>query len=109
MENDSAGMQKKPTNFTGTTTTLPLDAKPFFASTVSDNEAKEFTDSVSIFPNALKIQEMSLEDMERFCTEWQDASESHISVFSVSTTMNQSQRKDSTNGSTGHFPEEAEP
>lgn len=109
MENDPAGMQKKPTNFTGTTTTLPLDAKPFFASTVSDNEAKEFTDSVSILPDHLIIEEMTLEDMERFCTDWQDASESHISVFSVSTTMNQSQMKDSTSGSTGHFPEEAEP
>lgn len=108
MENDPAGMQKKPTNFTGMTTTLPLDAKPFFASTVSDNEAKEFTDSVSILPNHLIIEEMTLEDMERFCTDWQDASESHISVFSVSTTTNQSQTKDSTSGSTGHFPEEAE-
>lgn len=108
MENDPAGMQKKPTNFTGTTTTLPLDAKPFFASTVSDNEAKEFTDSVSILPDHLIIEEMTLEDMERFCTDWQDASESHISVFSVSTTMNPSQKKDSTNGSTGHFPGEAE-
>lgn len=108
MENDPAGMQKKPTNFTGTTTTLPLGAKPFFASTVSDNEAKEFTDSVSILPDHLIIEEMTLEDMERFCTDWQDASESHISVFSVSTTTNQSQKKDSTSGSTGHFPEEAE-
>ncbi len=108
MENDPAGMQKKPTNFTGTTTTLPLDAKPFFASTVSDNEAKEFMDSVSILPSHLIIEEMTLEDMERFCTDWQDASESHISVFSVSMTMNQSQTKDSMNGSTGHFPEDVE-
>lgn len=108
MENDPAGMQKKPTNYTGTTTTLPLDAKPFFASTVSGNEAKEFTDSVSILPKHLIIEEMTLEDMERFCTDWQDASESHISVFSVSTTTNQSQTKDSTSGSTGHFPEGAE-
>lgn len=108
MENDPAGMQKKPMNFTGTTTTLPLDAKPFFASTVSDNEAKEFTDSVSILPDHLIIEEMTLEDMERFCTDWQDASESHISVFSVSTTTNQSQKKDSTSGSTGPSPGEVE-
>ena len=109
MENDPAGTQKKPTNFTGTTTTLPLDAKPFFASTVSDNEAKEFTDSVSILPDHLIIEEMTLEDMERFCTDWQDASESHISVFSVTTTMNPSQTKNLNNGSTGLSPEEVEP
>lgn len=109
MENDPAGMQKKPTNFTETTTTLPLDAKPFFASTVSDNEAKEFMDSVSIFPDELRIGTMSSEDAEQFYTEWLEGLESRISEYSVSTTMNLSQRKDSTNGSTGHFPEEAEP
>ena len=109
MENDPAGMQKKPTNFTGTTTTLPLDAKPFFASTVSDNEAKEFMDSASIFPDELRIGTMSSEDAEQFYTEWLEGLESRISEYSVSTTMNQSQRKDLTNGSTGHFPGEAEP
>ena len=93
----------------GTTTTLPSGAKPFYASTASDNEAKEFTDSVSILPNELKIQEMSLEDMERFCTEWQDVSESHISVFSVSTITSPYQTKNSNNGSTGLSPEEVEP
>ena len=93
----------------GMTTTLPSGAKPFYASTVSDSEAKEFTDSASILPNELKIQEMSLEDMERFCTEWQGVSESHISVFSVTTTMNPSQTKNSSNGSTGPSPEEVEP
>lgn len=109
MENDPAGMQKKPTNFTGMTTTLPLDAKPFCASTVSDNEVKEFTDSASILPNHLILDEMSLEDMERFCTEWQAGSGSHISVFSVSTTTSPCQMKNSSNGSTGPSPEEVEP
>ena len=108
MENDSAGTQKKPTNFTGTTTTLPSDVKPFYVSTDSAKEKKGSMDSVSILPNHLIIEEMSLEDMERFCTDWRDASESHISVFSVTTTTNPSPTKNSSNGSTGRFPEEAE-
>ena len=90
----------------GTTTTLPLDAKPFFASTVSDNEAKEFTDSVSILPNELKIQEMSSEDMERFITEWSAGLGSLIFESSVSSTTDPYQMKNSNNGSTGPSPEE---
>ena len=93
----------------GMTTTLPLDAKPFFASTVSDNEAKEFTDSASILPNHLILEEMSLEDMERFCTEWQAGSGSLIFESSASSTTNPFQTNSSSNGSTGPSPEEVEP
>lgn len=91
------------------TTTLPSDAKPFCASTVSDNEKKEFTDSASILPNHLILEEMSLEDMERFCTEWQAGLGSRIFVSSVSSTTNPSQTKNSNDGSTGPSPEEVEP
>lgn len=109
MDEFDAWMQMKRILDLGMTTTLPLDAKPFCASTVSDNEVKEFTDSASISPNELMIEEMSLEDMERFCTEWQAGSESHISVFSVSTITNPYPKKNSNNGSTGPYPEEVEP
>lgn len=109
MDEFDAWMQMKRILDLGMTTTLPLDAKPFCASTVSDNEAKEFTDSASISLNELIIEEMSLEDMERFCTEWQAGSESHISVFSVSTITGPYQMKNSNNGSTGLSPEEVEP
>lgn len=91
------------------TTTLPSDAKPFCASTASDNEKKEFTDSASILPDELEILEMNSEDMERFCTEWQAGLGSHIFVSSVSSTTNPSQMKNSNDGSTGPFPEEVEP
>lgn len=109
MDGFDAWMQMRRIVDLGTTTTLPLDAKPFFASTVSDNEAKEFMDSASISPDELKIGEMSSEDMERFCTDWQAGLGSLISGYSVSTTMNQSPKKDSMNGSTGPCPEEVEP
>ena len=109
MENDLAGMQKKPMNFSGTSTTLPSGVKPFFASTVSDREPKEFTDSASISPNRLIIEERSLEDMERFVTEWSVRTEYPICVFSVSTITGIYQKRYSRNGSTGPFPEEAEP
>ena len=91
------------------TTMLPSDAKPFCASTVSDNEKKEFTDSASILPDELENREMSSEDMERFCTEWRAGLGSRIFVSSVSSTTNPSPMKNSNNGSTGLSPEEAEP
>lgn len=109
MENDPAGMRKKLTNGSEMTTTLPSDAKPFSASTVSDNEAKEFTDSVSISPDELKIMEMSSEDMERFCTEWRAGLGSLIFESSVSSTTHPSQMKNSNDGSTGLSPEGVEP
>ena len=109
MENDPAGMRKKLTNGSEKSTTLPSDAKPFSVSTVSDSEAKEFTDSVSISPDELKIMEMSSEDMERFCTEWQAGLGSLIFESSVSLTTNPSQMKNSNDGSTGLSPEEVEP
>lgn len=91
------------------TTTLPSDVKPFCASTVSDNEKKEFTDSVSILPDELEIRKMNSEDMERFCTEWLAGLGSHIFVSSVSSTTNPSQMKNSNDGSTGLSPEEVAP
>ena len=104
-----AWMQMKRIADLEVTTTLPSGAKPFCASTVSDNEKKEFMDSVSILPNELMIEEMSSEDMERFCTEWQAGSGSHTYVFSVSTITNPCPKKNSNNGSTGLSPEEVEP
>lgn len=91
------------------TTTLPSDAKPFCASTVSDNEKKEFTDSVSILPDELEIRKMNSEDMERFCTEWRAGLGSRIFVSSVSSTTNPSQMKNSNDGLTGPSPGEVEP
>lgn len=91
------------------TTTLPSDAKPFCASTVSDNEKKEFTDSVSILPDELEIQKMNSEDMERFCTEWQAGLGSLIFESSVSSTTDPYQTKNSNDGSTGPSQEEVEP
>ena len=91
------------------TTTLPSGAKPFCASTVSDNEKKEFTDSVSILPDELEIRKMNSEDMELFCTEWQAGLGSLIFVSSVSSTTNPFPTKNSNDGSTGPSPEEVEP
>lgn len=108
MENDAAGMPKKHTIFSGTTITLPSDAKPFCASTVSDNEKKEFTDSASILPDELEILEMSSEDMERFCTEWREGLGSYTSASSDFKITNWCQMKNSSNGSTGPSQEEAE-
>ena len=105
-ENDPAGMQKKLTIFSGMTTTLPSGVKPFCASTVSDNGKKEFTDSVSILPNGL---EMTIsKDTERYFTTWLERWEYLISEYSALTTTLQYRTKNSSNGSTGLFPEEAE-
>lgn len=109
MDEFDAWMQMKHIAGLEVTTTLPSGVKPFCASTVSDNEKKEFTDSASILPNELEILEMSSEDMEQFCTEWQAGLGSHIFVSSVSLTMNPSQMKNSNDGSTGPSPEEVEP
>lgn len=109
MENDPAGMRMMRIAGSEMTTTLPSGVKPFSVSTASDNEAKEFTDSALILPNELKIMEMSSEDMERFCTEWQAGLGSLIFESSASSTMNPSQMKSSNDGSTGLSPEEVEP
>ena len=109
MDEFDAWMQMKRIAGLEVTTTLPSDAKPFCASTVSDNEKKEFMDSAFILPDELEILEMSSEDMERFCTEWREGLESYTSVSSDFTIMSWYQKKNSSNGSTGHSPEEAEP
>ena len=106
MENDAAGMPKKHTIFSETTTTLPSDVKPFCDSTVSGNEKKEFTDSVSILPNELDIA--IPKDTEQYFTAWLEKWEYLISEYSASTTMLQYRTKNSNDGLTGPSPEEAE-
>ena len=102
-----AWMQMKHIAGLEVTTTLPSDAKPFCASTVSDSEGREFTDSVSILPNELDIT--ISKDTEQYFTTWLERWEYLISEYSASTTMLQYQMKNSNDGSTGPFPEEVEP
>ena len=106
MDEFDAWMQMKRIQGLEMSTTLPSDAKPFCASTVSDSEGKEFTGSVSILPNGLTV--VTSAEVERYFTSWLEKSEFLISEYSVSTTTNPFQKKNSNNGSIGPSQEEAE-
>ena len=93
----------------GTTTTLPADAKPFGGWEGSDSVPSAFTDMDFTIPPTFIPTEMSIEDMERFVTEWAESCVSHIAGFSVSPSTDISPRRSSTDGSNGLSPEEAEP
>ena len=88
------------------TTTLPAGAKPFGDWIASDSGKNEYTDSVFISPT--KLEEMSIEDMERFITEWQESYVSHTPGSLVFVTTDTSLTKNSKNGSTGPSPVEEE-
>ena len=109
-ENDNATTRTTHTGFTGATTTLPSDAKPFSGSTVSDNGRKEYTATASRSHIRCLLNEMTEEQAERLVSEFLDSWVSHIAGSSDVGTGQLTYRKTSSNdGLTGPCPEEAEP
>lgn len=105
-EKNDALMQKTPTVDFVQTTTLPSDAKPFSASTVSDSEKNEFTGTVLFFPD--QPTELSLQ-ASWFPPEFSVSWELRI-VEKLGPGMYRVEaRKNSNDGSTGPSPEEVEP
>ena len=106
MENEHAEMPKKHTIVSGMNTTLPSDAKPFYASTVSDREVKEFTDSDSTFQS--QSTEKNSSDTEQFITDFSEESGFRTCGYSASAIMERFLRNALNDGLTGPSPEEAE-
>lgn len=89
------------------TTTLPSGAKPFTDWKESVSEPSGFTGPALVSP--IIIEEMSSEAMERFITEWEASLASPTRECLVFTTTDTSRMSNSSNGSTGPSPVEAEP
>ncbi|MBO7069791.1 MAG: hypothetical protein J6W09_00680 [Bacteroidales bacterium] len=108
-EKNDALMPKTPTVDFVQTTTLPSDAKPFSASTVSDSEKNEFTDTASRSHIWCLLEEMDEATAERLATEFLASWECTIAGSSVHGISRDLQKKNSNDGSTGPSPEEVEP
>ena len=109
-ENGFVKTQTMHTGFTGKTTTLPSDAKPFSGSTVSDNGRKEYTATASRSHIQFLLNEMTEEQAERLVSEFLDSWVSHIAGSSDAGIGQITYLKTSSNdGLTGPCPEEAEP
>lgn len=93
----------------GTTTTLPADAKPFEDWEGLASVPSAFTDTGFTIPPAFVPIQMSIEDMERFVTELAESYACPTPEFSVSGSTDTSRRTSSTDGSNGRSPEEVEP
>lgn len=106
MESDPAEMPKKHTIVSGMNTTLPSDAKPFYVSTESDSEEREFTDSDSTFQS--QSTEKNSSDTEQFITDFSEESGFRTCGYSASAIMERFLRNALNDGSTGRSPEEAE-
>ena len=103
-KNDASMPMTRTVNFEQTTT-LPSDAKPFCASTVSDSDKNEFTGTVLFFQDYFP----DLKVGEKLPLECSDSWELRIVEKLAPGMYHVKAKRISNDGSTGPSPEEAEP
>ena len=106
MGNDFVETQMKPTAFSETTTTLPVDVKPFCGSTDSENGKSAYMDMDSCLLRKGQLLFVPSDESP--------SGSSGLLAFRIAEYLGQGryileQMTNSSSGSTGHSPKEVEP